>query len=336
MRGMFIVAGTVVALFAFFGTVIGLGMYRVRLAQRDADRQWAQAHEEKPTPAASIPQPAPTERIDTRPIIRLVPEAARLDGAPICLTNGAIAYWNASGASAQWQLDPPAFGKYRVELTYSCADRGRPLLLRAGDARLTSSTHPTGSWERYITADLGVIALSQPSTMLTIQSTNEGDGALMNLQLLRLLPTTGENAALPVVVAPVPATPHDGGIILTATDAQLHGSRIHLDGGDEKHIGSWTADDDWAQWSFDVQRAGRYRVDLTLASADATGGEFDVVVHRQTLSCRTKPTGDFDHYQCVTLGTAGLPTGQATLSIKPRGPFKVALMNVMKVELTPE
>ncbi|MDB5302392.1 MAG: hypothetical protein JWO87_4055, partial [Phycisphaerales bacterium] len=247
MRGMFIVAGTVIALFAFFGTVIGLGMYRVRSAQRDADRQWAQAHEEKPAPTATIPQPVATGKSDTRPIIRLVPEAARLDGAPICLSNGAIAYWNTSGASAQWQLDPPASGKYRVELTYSCADRGRPLLLRSGDARLSSSTRPTGSWERYITADLGVIALSPPSTTLTIQSTNEGDGALMNLQLLRLLPTTAESSAPPAVVASIPATPQEARIILAATDAQLHGSRIHLDGGEEKHIGSWTAADDWVQ-----------------------------------------------------------------------------------------
>ncbi|MDB5334100.1 MAG: putative glycosyl hydrolase [Phycisphaerales bacterium] len=345
MRGILIVAGAVIALFVFFGTVIGLGMYRVHSAQREADAQWAAAQEEKAKTVVSVAPGALTAsapKVDARAIIRLTPESATLDGSPIRVANGAIAYWDTPGASARWTLDPPAVGSYRVEFTFAGAGAGRPFLLRVGDSQLTGSTHSTGSWDRYETADMGVISVPRPGTSLKIQSTKEGGGALMNLKLLRLLPTTAEATpaptpvSIPVVASVPPPGPSNGHIILTATEAQLHGSRIHLDGGDEKHIGSWTVADDWIEWSFPVSRPGRYRIDLTQASTDTSGGEFDVLIHHQIFACRTKSTGDFDRYITLNLGSAGLQQGQATLAIKPRGPFKIALMNVMKVELTPE
>ncbi|HWE93614.1 MAG TPA: hypothetical protein VG269_06525 [Tepidisphaeraceae bacterium] len=341
MRGILIVAGAVIALFVFFGTVIGLGMYRVHSAQREADAQWAAAQEEKAKTVVAVTPAAPASKVDARAIIRLTPEAATLDGSPIRVASGAIAYWDTPGASARWALDPPPVGSYRVEFTFAGAGAGRPFLLRVGDAELKGSTHSTGSWDRYETADMGIISIPRPGTSLKLQSTKDGGGALMNLKLLRLLPTTAQTPPAPApfsapVVENTPPPRRDGHIILTAADAQLHGSRIHLDGGDEKHIGSWTNADDWIEWSFPVSRSGRYRIDLTEASTDASGGEFDVLVHHQTLSCRTKSTGDFDRYIILNVGSAGLQQGQATLAIKPRGPFKIALMNVLKVELTPE
>ncbi len=120
-------------------------------------------------------------------------------------------------------------------------------------------------------------------------------------------------------------------VALTAPEATRKGKNLHLKGD---YLGNWKTAQDWAEWTFDAA-AGTYRVEILLACAKDSGGEFLVLAGAGPLKGGVSTTGDWKTYQTVQAGTLVLPQGRVTLSVKAASVKGGGLMNLRSVTLTP-
>ncbi len=132
-------------------------------------------------------------------------------------------------------------------------------------------------------------------------------------------------------------TPAQGDIRLHAKDAIIHAKTMRYEPESHKNVlGYWTNPDDWAEWKFDVTKAGKYEVEVQQGCGDRSGGaQVDVEVGGQTLKFTVIETGHFQHQILRTIGTVELTAGNQTLAIKPRTKPGVAVMDVRRVVLRP-
>lgn len=132
-------------------------------------------------------------------------------------------------------------------------------------------------------------------------------------------------------------TPASGDIRLHAKDAIIHAKTMRYEPESHKNVlGYWTNPDDWAEWKFDVVKAGRYEVEVQQGCGDRCGGaQVDIEVAGQTLKFTVVETGHFQHMILRTIGTVDLPAGTQSLAIKPRSKPGPAVMDVRRVVLRP-
>ena len=101
-------------------------------------------------------------------------------------------------------------------------------------------------------------------------------------------------------------------------------------------LGYWTKAEDWADWTFDVSRAGSYEVEVwqgcgkghggSDVAVEVGGGRFDFVV---------EDTGHFQNFTPRRVGRIELPAGRHTLAIKPKRKQAAAVMDIRRVVLLP-
>jgi spore coat protein H len=125
-------------------------------------------------------------------------------------------------------------------------------------------------------------------------------------------------------------------IMLPITSALLRGTQIRLEGQPEApNAGSWLDASDYVEWTLVVTEAGAFNIELTYASAQGTGGPFEVVVGDQRIKTKTRSTGGYQNYENLSVGTLTLVPGRTKLTVKPGGDFVFGLMNLRSVKLTP-
>ena len=161
--------------------------------------------------------------------------------------------------------------------------------------------------------------LADPQKRLRLENTESG--------VVITLPKTGidpisTTIALPLVGAPdiQPVTivqKRDGSISLPACQARLHGSILQYEsGGLLDNIGYWTTPDDWADWEFEINRPGQFRLSAEIAAL--ASGAFEIAVGGQTLRCSAPNTGSYVAFKPVTLGTIELASpGKVVLAVRP-------------------
>ncbi|HEV2330055.1 MAG TPA: alpha-L-fucosidase [Verrucomicrobiae bacterium] len=110
---------------------------------------------------------------------------------------------------------------------------------------------------------------------------------------------------------------NDGSILLRASDAGLHGSQIQYESGpSHDDIGYWFQPDDWADWTFRVNRPGKFIIAAEIAAP--TGDSFQLSVDGQEFRCAAPVTADYFHYTSVQIGTVEIPAaGDVTLAVHP-------------------
>ena len=130
-------------------------------------------------------------------------------------------------------------------------------------------------------------------------------------------------------------TPASGDIRLHPADAQVHGEKLRYESQPMKRtLGFWVNESDWADWIFDVAKAGRYEVEI-LQGCSGGGSEVAVEIAGQTLTFTVENTGAFQHFIARTIGTVDLPAGRPTLAVKPRAKKGGAVMDLRQVTLRP-
>ena len=110
----------------------------------------------------------------------------RYEGDQDCL-----GYWRTQGDFAEWAVELPAAGTYRVELLHALdpAESPSPFVLTWGNgATRTALAAPTASWSDYAAQDLGELDLAAGVTRLSLQSAKPA-GPLMKLRAVRLSPS---------------------------------------------------------------------------------------------------------------------------------------------------
>ena len=73
------------------------------------------------------------------------------------------------------------------------------------------------------------------------------------------------------------AQDYDGSVVLPASEARLHGSDIKYESGPQRdNLGFWTNPDDWADWTFQVTKAGKFEVTAEIAAPEKASLEVSV------------------------------------------------------------
>ena len=130
-------------------------------------------------------------------------------------------------------------------------------------------------------------------------------------------------------------TPATGDIRLHPADAQVHGEKLRYEPQPMKRtLGFWVNATDWADWSFDVAKAGAYEVEV-LQGCSGGGSEVAVEVAGKTLTFTVENTGAFQHFIMRTIGVIDLPAGRQTLAVKPQSKKGGAVMDLRQVTLRP-
>jgi hypothetical protein len=120
--------------------------------------------------------------------------------------------------------------------------------------------------------------------------------------------------------------------MLPAEAAVAHGKSIKVEPGS---IGYWSDAKDYVEWVLEPQQPGSFDVSITYAVGGGAGGEFTVAVGDQKVDAKAEPTGMWDQYKTVRLGSIKLTPGRTSLTVKPKGKPSGALMNLQSVKLDP-
>jgi alpha-L-fucosidase len=109
----------------------------------------------------------------------------------------------------------------------------------------------------------------------------------------------------------------DGSVRLMASEAELHGGLQYESGGGKDAIGYWTNPDDFASWSFKVDRPGKFQVVAEVASLGQ--GKFEIVLGDQKITGTAPNTGDYTRFRRANLtNTFEIATsGTVSVSVKP-------------------
>ena len=133
----------------------------------------------------------------------------------------------------------------------------------------------------------------------------------------------------------VRVTPATGDIRLHPAEAQVHGEKLRYEPQPMKRtLGFWVNESDWADWTFDVAKAGKYEVEV-LQGCSGGGSEVAVEVAGQKLAFTVENTGAFQHFILRTIGVIDLPAGRQTLAVKPQSKKGGAVMDLRQVTLRP-
>ncbi len=133
---------------------------------------------------------------------------------------------------------------------------------------------------------------------------------------------------------PVLRTPQ-GDIELMARDATTHGSKLRYEPEPNKNVlGYWTDPNDWAHWNTEVERGGRYEVEVQIGCGLGQGGS-KVAIHGngQSLEFEVPDTGHFQNMIYKTIGELELPQGEVQIEVRPILKRKDAVMDIRKIVL---
>lgn len=134
-------------------------------------------------------------------------------------------------------------------------------------------------------------------------------------------------------VAPVR---NDGSIRCFAMHARVYGPNLVFE-DKYRNLGFWASAKDHAIWSLDVPKAGRYRVTLDYACANATqGNAFVLAAAGETLRGTIAGSGTWDDYRSTNIGQIDLPAGLTELTFRSDGEPRQFLLDLRTIRLTPK
>lgn len=142
--------------------------------------------------------------------------------------------------------------------------------------------------------------------------------------------------------APVPAetvtiTPNaKGELVLPADAADLHGSLNTEERGGTSNIGFWDQAGDWASWTLQIPRPGKYAVSATTATIHH-GARLSLEVGDSAVMATLPNTGDWASFRDTQFGVLEIKeAGQHTLTARPTDSQTWKAINLRKITLTPQ
>jgi hypothetical protein len=139
----------------------------------------------------------------------------------------------------------------------------------------------------------------------------------------------------------------DGSFWLPAHFAQTHGSKLRYEPQPVKNtVGYWTNAEDYAEWTFQLDRPGRFNVGILQGCGRGQGGslgllsvrpeesEEDAATERSAIEFEVEETGHFQNFRWRQLGELELPdSGTQKLRVKPIKIRQAALMDIRAIHL---
>jgi hypothetical protein len=101
-------------------------------------------------------------------------------------------------------------------------------------------------------------------------------------------------------------------------------------------LGFWTETEDFAEWEFTVDKAGKYEVTVHQGCGSGGGSEVALLLGDQKLEFTVKDTGGFQKWAPVNVGHLDIKEpGTYRLAVKPQSKNGGAIMDVQKIILAP-
>ena len=126
-------------------------------------------------------------------------------------------------------------------------------------------------------------------------------------------------------------------MVLSADEAYIHNNEGSRNARVQQHdgvanIGYWTDAEAWVEWSFEIDRPGRYQV-LAEVAIEADSTRFYLILPYRRVSVEARSTGGYGKYASRGLGGITLDEpGEYTLQIRPeRSDWQP--MNLRQIEL---
>jgi alpha-L-fucosidase len=178
--------------------------------------------------------------------------------------------------------------------------------------------------------------LADSGTQLKHEETK--DGVMLGV------PQTAPDPIAPVLVCNIAGAPDvvampnlpgkDGVILLSASDAILHGQTIRYEQTRKKdQIGHWTSVEEYPEWTLRTDRGGQYTITAEVASKDAS--RFAVVAAGKRVPIPVYSTGGVDQFKTLEVGTIDLPAGETINLIVRPGKNHWTPINLRWVRLSP-
>ena len=127
-----------------------------------------------------------------------------------------------------------------------------------------------------------------------------------------------------------------GNVTLPGKNAVIHGVMVRFEPLPHKNtIGYWTRADDWVSWDFQIDRPGRFDVEILQGCGDGSGGsQVELAVGDQRVTTTVEETGGFQNFVARRIGTITIDRpGRHTLSVKPLSKPGAAVMDLRRVRL---
>lgn len=218
------------------------------------------------------------------------------------------------------------WGRYQVRLTYTLNRAALGMQFRMGDLTVKKSLASSPRPRKTVLGELYIDKAGDlPFSLLTPPT--ESGGFVVH-----------EIALIPTCEGEMPKQADDGSITLNAKDAITWSENMRFEPKPEKNcLGFWTSADDMAEWEFQVNKPGRYKVTLSHGCGNGNqGSEVELKHADQTLKFTTQDTGGFQNWKEVPLGEIEIKaSGKQRLVIDPVNNVKSAVLDVQKVVLTP-
>jgi hypothetical protein len=127
----------------------------------------------------------------------------------------------------------------------------------------------------------------------------------------------------------------DGTIRLHARDAWVHGEVLRYEPQPFKNtLGWWSRLEDWASWTLEVPRTGRYALEILQGCGAGQGGsEVEFSIGDASVLTTVEDTGGFQNFVRRVIGEMDLSAGKQTLKVKPRTKPGVAVMDLREAIL---
>lgn len=161
---------------------------------------------------------------------------------------------------------------------------------------------------------------------ITIAVDTGGKGLVQSIRL------TPAPEGKPVVEA------DDGSILLHSRDATVHGATLRYEPAPNKNtLGYWVNASDWALWTFEAKKSGKFKVLLRQGCGKGQGGS-DVAIELdgQKLAFVVEDTGGFQSWKDREIGTVTIAKpGAISLAVRPIKKAKGAVMDLQQITLVP-
>ena len=159
---------------------------------------------------------------------------------------------------------------------------------------------------------------------------------------------SGPATAVPVETAAPPAAMSvvmpsaDGTIVLSGSVATIRGTTLRWEPEEKKRtLGFWTRAEDAAEWTFAVEAAGDFDVEVLQGCGKGQGGSDMIVVvdparaAPPTIRFVVEDTGGFQEFRARTVGRLTLAAGEHVLRVKPERIAKQAACDIRQIRLVP-
>lgn len=273
-----------------------------------------------------------------------------------------IGFWNDVGTSLIWSINVEKPGNYRVEIEYSLMRgyEGSKVAISVGDQTIRAKPKATKAWTDYQIGQAGEVAISQPGDLpVVVNPVSKPYGFVMNLRSVALVPAGTPINAIDISDKPI-TQGADGSLKLTATNAEIDGQAVRIEGGESKVLVWWNSPDRFIKWPIKISKPGAFGIELTYSLAKSSyssqiqvadgenkfttapkaiisdSSDITVNANDQSIAATLTAGRDLDDFKTETLGKVTFEKeGEFEVVLKSPKELGALVMHLRSVSLVP-